>query len=73
MVEKKVGSVGLEPTTPELSAQCSNHLSYEPIDKEKVQPHNERRQSNSVHSLIRTDAPKSKTEEALKNETTDIQ
>ena len=26
-----VGMTGLEPVTPALSAQCSNHLSYTPI------------------------------------------
>ena len=28
---KMVGPVGLEPTTPDLSGPCSNHLSYEPV------------------------------------------
>ncbi len=28
---KKVGSVGLEPTTPILSGWCSSQLSYEPL------------------------------------------
>jgi hypothetical protein len=26
-----VGKVGLEPTTPSVSARCSNHLSYIPV------------------------------------------
>ena len=26
-----VGMTGLEPVTPALSAQCSNHLSYTPL------------------------------------------
>ena len=29
-VHKLVGLVGLEPTTPALSTQCSNQLSYRP-------------------------------------------
>ena len=32
-----VGMAGLEPATPALSAQCSNHLSYTPKSKEEVQ------------------------------------
>ena len=35
-----VGPVGLEPTAPELSARCSNQLSYGPIDQRAVMPHN---------------------------------
>ena len=30
--DRVVGPVGLEPTPPELSARCSNQLSYGPID-----------------------------------------
>ena len=30
-----VGMAGLEPATPALSAQCSNHLSYTPIRHKK--------------------------------------
>ena len=32
-----VGMAGLEPATPALSAQCSNHLSYTPKSKEEAQ------------------------------------
>ena len=32
-----VGMAGLEPATPALSAQCSNHLSYTPIRYVKKQ------------------------------------
>ena len=31
LLEQMVGLVGLEPTTPALSTQCSNQLSYRPI------------------------------------------
>ena len=36
-----VGSAGLEPAPPELSAPCSNQLSYEPIDSELIIPDND--------------------------------
>ena len=32
----KVGKVGLEPTTPRVSGECSNQLSYIPIKVERV-------------------------------------
>jgi hypothetical protein len=33
---KMVGLSGLEPLTPALSAQCSNHLSYRPESHSKL-------------------------------------
>ena len=33
-----VGMTGLEPVTPALSAQCSNHLSYRPFPARYLNP-----------------------------------
>ena len=29
--QEQVGTAGVEPATPDLSGQCSNHLSYAPM------------------------------------------
>ena len=45
-----VGMAGLEPATPALSAQCSNHLSYTPL-RINTKKHNPNR--FSIYILLR--------------------